>query len=1251
MLLPRVAEYLVFVGASAEPLRATISTPRQHQQSSASGRALPPSVPPPPTSPAPVPKSIALIPRSSRDAITNPQPRPATSSAAAGATASGVATATATATATANATSSSSASATAAATTSSSSSSSSATATAGAGTRTASLNSEETVGDSKSKPHPPEMDKGPFKGEVIDRLPVRDHSDFPLPPNLWILCFPHGIVLEHSAKVPKYFIFSGTSSNGARFYGNALTIFQSHNSAPGIFSPLCICIISRHHLFSTMAHFLTTIFQMLSSGESTPTFSLLQHIFFDMPLVSPGSIINCNFMSPNFSVTLPPCNYFSPYQMSFKTLFDCLGIRLAIDLIASILEEPKVLMLSKSHSLLTIVAETVISLLYPFSYIHVYAPTLGCSMWDYCHAPMPYFMGILTLNPNDKAMSALLQSISDQNQVVVLDLDSGEVIYGELKSTMSNTTKRDLIQSLHNILHPEMGQLESFKAPTVVNEDINELIRTVFLNFFVSLLWEFRSFLHTIRKYPKPTFLFDKEKFLLSQSLDKRPLVQVIVETQLFSHFLDSYYYHDKNLFDLAVRTYSSSSVLDLPSLQSAIKSQVDTEVSLKPTIALYHTTISSTVLLNPTSPLPRLSPELFESLSPTPPTPQTTTTKHVYHINGGTCEITGSDLISNDADHLVSSLFEPTHTLKNKNIPQMLSTNLHSAFCFCKSLVETLKQHKFSLSSDAFEILSQIIIAILDACNSTSDFRAAAELLSVIPLVTREINFTPEFMKTRVKNEAIWKSTKFWQFSLAYRMKSLRNPNDIGQCFFENDNHLSEEQRASAVAFELKAFDQVMVEQVSYMAELGVPCEWVQNYISSLGAKCFIPASTQQQLIALHENMTKFAQVLQETEYHGTTTSHYCNVHQLGPPTPSSPSGHHAPKPGPSPLAQAPSQQVAKPVTQSKPVEQPAKTLEQVRYCTSQEQDDEEIPPPPPPIKKHPKKVQTPKPKSSSSSLSDSAHKSHKKHSHPPKTTSINSKPASSSPSSKDLDARSVKSTSSRHGSNHSRTHTPKGRNSNRLSQPPPASTSSPKTPSRTNTNTVIVKPPTTTKPTTSTSTSTKPQSQQPTTPQETPKPEPKKPPTQRRTSPSPSPSPHKPASKSTSKSKSKPKSKSKSSHSSSSSTSSSSSSGSTSPVHPSPSTINQQPPSPTTYTLIPSSPHSARRPNGPVAGHHKTTTSGTSSTPSASSPSTSNSTPNTITDTNSPTQGSTNNAALVPNTTKANTNTNNRQSNKQSS
>ncbi len=83
-------------------------------------------------------------------------------------------------------------------------------------------------------------------------------------------------------------------------------------------------------------------------------------------------------------------------QVSFATLFKMVPVSKILEIFGNLLLERRLIVSAKNLGILSSCVNALSSLLYPFSWQHVFIPVLPQSLLDYCCAPMPFFVGVLT---------------------------------------------------------------------------------------------------------------------------------------------------------------------------------------------------------------------------------------------------------------------------------------------------------------------------------------------------------------------------------------------------------------------------------------------------------------------------------------------------------------------------------------------------------------------------------------------------------------------------------------------------------------------------------------------------------------------------------------------------------------------------------------------------------------------------------------------------------------------------------------
>ncbi len=230
-------------------------------------------------------------------------------------------------------------------------------------------------------------------------------------------------------------------------------------------------------------------------------------------------------------------------------LFEVLSLANFLTVYTALCLEEKVVLLSSRTSLLTFAAEALLTLLYPFSWQHVYIPLLPDQLMGFVQSPTPYLIGI-RLAPGAALPRALIEEQETQ-PILLVDLDADRLLSArESKVDLPAAPRRVLSDALSRVLHPDLLDIDNplkrapshFKAanPRSYNgqSQFNLEVQSIFVRFWAMLLRNYRKHFRYARVLPKPVLVFDKGTFL-----KKRPasheLFTALLDTQLFSAFLE----------------------------------------------------------------------------------------------------------------------------------------------------------------------------------------------------------------------------------------------------------------------------------------------------------------------------------------------------------------------------------------------------------------------------------------------------------------------------------------------------------------------------------------------------------------------------------------------------------------------------------------------------------------------------------------------------------------------------------------
>lgn len=122
-------------------------------------------------------------------------------------------------------------------------------------------------------------------------------------------------------------------------------------------------------------------------------------------------------------IVMPPA-YCFPFtdKLCFESLLNSLSPRNIVKVVAALLQEQRILLVSSQMDTLTLCAEAFVSLLYPFKWMHPLVPLLPTQLIEYLEAPTPYLMGVTSqVYDTDECMAAT-------DGVVVVQLDYDKVM-------------------------------------------------------------------------------------------------------------------------------------------------------------------------------------------------------------------------------------------------------------------------------------------------------------------------------------------------------------------------------------------------------------------------------------------------------------------------------------------------------------------------------------------------------------------------------------------------------------------------------------------------------------------------------------------------------------------------------------------------------------------------------------------------------------------------------------------------------
>ena len=248
-----------------------------------------------------------------------------------------------------------------------------------------------------------------IEAQLLDRYPPQklSASEATFPQGIELFCMPDGLKLIQGGRMPQFYTFLTTSETGLHLHGSCLTIYEEVPEetirAAGLGSPQSpifmeksLCIVSRLPFVDGFREFLKSLYRLSISYPRIPIERYVCNFINEVPMPPAGKVrVLYTIADTELHFQRPPLNEpTSSIGVPFERLFGVLSVESILQIFRCILLEQKILFVSSQLSLLTDVAECMMSLLYPLTWDHVYIPVLPRSLTGMLQAPMPFCVGI-----------------------------------------------------------------------------------------------------------------------------------------------------------------------------------------------------------------------------------------------------------------------------------------------------------------------------------------------------------------------------------------------------------------------------------------------------------------------------------------------------------------------------------------------------------------------------------------------------------------------------------------------------------------------------------------------------------------------------------------------------------------------------------------------------------------------------------------------------------------------------------------
>jgi hypothetical protein len=275
----------------------------------------------------------------------------------------------------------------------------------------------------------------PLSTVISTRYPVEERSANPFNYEIIQFCWPDGCFFSKTYVFPKFHAAVATGLDGCKSFCGILRFFEpldfkfSTKKNLIIYAPKCFGFVTRWPLLSLLKDVTGLLYLLHLKGH--PIETVIVNLCRELPLPPQG--VSCqvelciDMLVSALYVSRPPVNVFPPTIVDVDLVF--LFCRLSIDhiikIVTLLLLERRMIFFAGSYSSLLAVTESLLVLLYPFFWQHVYIPVLPASMHGVLEAPLPYIVGL-----HSSKLAKVLEDLGTPHDLVYIDIEKDQLLGG-----------------------------------------------------------------------------------------------------------------------------------------------------------------------------------------------------------------------------------------------------------------------------------------------------------------------------------------------------------------------------------------------------------------------------------------------------------------------------------------------------------------------------------------------------------------------------------------------------------------------------------------------------------------------------------------------------------------------------------------------------------------------------------------------------------------------------------------------------
>ncbi|CAI2357075.1 unnamed protein product [Caenorhabditis sp. 36 PRJEB53466] len=597
---------------------------------------------------------------------------------------------------------------------------------------------------------------------------------------------PRGWYNQSEASPSEFFYQILTTDTGARRLAYVLSTWEQDEKTSNM-KAVSIILISQNFHPKAFKEILLEISNDIRTPEMASSSELIR--FLTEELVEEGSTIEIRTKTLNVELgfELPPVLPVTGRDVTM--LFQMLGFRNVVTIIHALLSDCRIVLASSSLMRLSRCQNAILSLLYPFVYVHSCVTILPDSLAEVLESPTPFLIGVLT---------EFVTSFGDEN--IVVYLDNGEVHVPDHAEIYKSDDY--YYKTLHQRLRTVLFTTTSQEDLAISNDErvhvddfiLDKKLRACFILYFAELLYGYQYYILYTRikgnfeKKRTTSLTFHVGAFRgfrrLTDAMSSSLLKSVYFQTFILSRALPRRK-HDlfdeisclKELDQLVYRQKASSveskKVIEHISSELIQKERFMEKCSIRKqeVFTKIHWTQDKKLTGDSNSIIHTVKPKMRNNMLLQAMLPVVNT--HVeYHSNQFDAYAHRIEALR----HCIGSIFDSKTAFASKSLDAVKSSMRFAPLRI--ELCRLLNQNSTSqalLSDKQFDDISLLMNAALQAeCEEDKD-GVVRSLMYLASIFNRRLSQgIQQYMYTAVQEHKVWKNQRFWTSCFYYEVHEM---------------------------------------------------------------------------------------------------------------------------------------------------------------------------------------------------------------------------------------------------------------------------------------------------------------------------------------------------------------------------------------------------------------------------------------------------------------------------------------------